>query len=104
MSTDENKPSDTRPAPPPSETRPAPPPGETRPAHHPQAEEKAITGSGVLDAALAFGAVGGGVGGIAQAAHVAKHWNDPSSQAPTPQASAEPAPAAKAPAPEPPAE
>jgi hypothetical protein len=48
----------------------------------PQVEEKAIAGSGVLEAAATFGAIGGGVGGFAGAAHVVKHWNDPPANRP----------------------
>jgi hypothetical protein len=42
----------------------------------------------VLEAAATFGAIGGGVGGFAGAAHVVKHWNDP--PADTPQAATPP--------------
>lgn len=48
----------------------------------PQVEEKAITGSGVLEAAATFGAIGSGLGGFAGAAHVVKHWKAPRANAP----------------------
>jgi hypothetical protein len=87
MSTDENKP---------TETRPAPTPPETRPAQQPQAEKKALTGSGgVLETVEALTVTGFSVAGTAQ---IVKNWKQPP-QAPPPQASAsEQAPAPDAPA------
>lgn len=101
MSTDENKPTETRPAPPSPETRPAPPPGETRPAQQQQVEEKALTASDVMATVEAVSVTAFSVAGTAQ---IVKGWKQPT-QPPTPQASAsEQAPAGEAPAPDAPAE
>lgn len=63
----------------------------TKAEQQPQAEEKALTGSGVMQAVEAVSTVASGVGGVAGAAYVVKHWNDPPAN--VPQASAAPPPA-----------
>ena len=79
-----------------------PRPTETRqPAQQPPGEERAIAGGGVMQLVDTVGKIGEGVGGIAGAAYVVKHWNDRPGDMPHASAAPPPAsPSAEAPKPE----
>ena len=80
-------------------------PEPTKPQQPAQAEEKALTGSGVMQAVEAVSTIAGGLGGVSGTAYAVKHWNDRPNDAPQasalpPQAASDAEPA-KLPAPEP---